>query len=66
MKTGEQVHLTSKLEGFEGYTIRYQWECDKHDGAGFQDVNGANSSDYTFSASAETLNWDWRLSVYYE
>ena len=66
MKVGEYVHLTSRIEGFDGYEIRYQWECDKHDGMGFQDVSGADSSEYSFRASAETLSWDWRLSVYYD
>ena len=65
MEVGETVLLTSRIEGFEGYEIRYQWECDKHDGAGFRDVDGANESEYGFSASADSLSWDWRLSVYY-
>ena len=66
MCVGENVRLTSKIEGFEGYTVRYQWECDKRDGAGFQEIAGANGSEYDFSASAESLCWDWRLSVYFE
>ena len=43
----------------------YQWECDKHDGAGFIEVEGANDSVYSYGATVETLRWDWRLSVYY-
>ena len=65
MSEGETVYLTSKLVGLDGYEIEYQWECDKHDGAGFRDVEGANSDTYTFNATVETLSWDWRLSVLY-
>lgn len=63
MSEGEPVYLTSKLEGFEGYEIRYQWECDK--GAGFENVEGANDATYSFEATAETLTYDWRLTVLY-
>ena len=59
-----RVNLTSRIEGFDGYEIRYQGECDKHDGAGFQDVAGANGSTYSVEATSETLKWEWRLSVY--
>ena len=65
VRVGEPVTLTSRIEGFDGFEIRYQWECDKHDGAGFLDVSGADEDSYTFSASAESMSWDWRLSVYY-
>lgn len=63
MTPGETVYLTSKLEGFEGYEIRYQWQCDKGDG--FEDVPDADGDTYSFSASVETLGYDWRLAVYY-
>lgn len=63
MTRGEPVYLTSYLTGFEGCEIYYQWQCDK--GNGFQDILGANSDSYTFSANKETLSWGWRLTVYY-
>ena len=63
MTEGETVTLTSKLEGFDGFEIRYQWECDK--GNGFEAVAGANDSSYAFAATQESLRWDWQLSVYY-
>lgn len=63
MSEGEPVYLTSKLEGYEGYEIRYQWECDK--GAGFEYVEGANDATYTFEATAESLCYNWRLTVFY-
>ena len=63
MKAGETVVLTSKLEGFDGFEIKYQWECDK--GEGFQPVADGNADAYAFEASQETLSWDWRLTVFY-
>ena len=63
MLVGEEVRLTSKISGFEGYEVSYQWQCDK--GNGFEDIAGANQSTYSFSATVETLKWSWRLIVYY-
>jgi len=64
MTPGETVYLTSKLEGFEGYTVSYQWQCDR--GNGLEDVPGANEATYAFEANAETLGYDWLLLVYFE
>lgn len=63
MVEGDIVQLTSRLEGFDGYEIRYQWECDK--GFGFEAVIGANADTYSFTLSDETLTWSWRLTVLY-
>ena len=63
MTEGEYVMLTSKLEGFDGLEVIYQWECDQGDG--FRKVENANDDVYVFRASTETLSWDWRLTVYY-
>ena len=60
---GEIIILTSLIEGFEGYEIMYQWECNKGDG--FRKVEGANADSYSFTATEETIGWDWRLTVYY-
>ena len=63
MTEGEDVHLTSRVEGFEGLEVFYQWECDQ--GQGFRKVENANEDAYVFKASAESLSWSWRLTVYY-
>ena len=63
MQLGEPVVLTCKLEGYEDCEVRYIWTCDKHDGQGFQPVEGGNSETYTFAASPETFSWDWQLRV---
>ena len=63
MTEGDYVLLSSKIEGFDGLDIIYQWECDQ--GNGFQPVENANNDTYAFRASTESLSWDWRLTVYY-
>ena len=63
MTPGETVYLTSVLTGFENYEVSYQWQCDM--GNGFVDVEGATSDTWSFSASVETLSYDWRLAIYY-
>ncbi len=63
MTPGETVYLTSVLTGFENHEVSYQWQCDM--GNGFVDVEGATSATWSFSASVETLSYDWRLAIYY-
>ena len=64
MRDGETVTLTSLLEGFEDCKeIRYQWQCDR--GAGFEAISGANGASYSYTVSAETLSYSWRLRVYF-
>ena len=63
MEEGETVNLTSKIEGFDGYEVLYQWECDQ--GSGFQPIEAANADSYSYIASAESLSWSWQLMVYY-
>lgn len=64
MTPGETIYLTSKLEGFDGYTVSYQWQYDR--GNGFEDIAEATADTYAFAASIETLGYDWRLVVSYE
>lgn len=64
MEEGEEISLTSKLEGFEDCAeIRYIWKVDK--GNGFEVVEGATGDTLTYTASIESLNWDWHLTVLY-
>ena len=64
MAPGETVTLSCKLEGFEGYTVSYQWQYDR--GNGFEDVPEATGETYSFEATVEMLAYDWSLLVYYE
>ncbi len=62
MPMGEEIKLTSLLEGFEeDQTILYQWECNK--GNGFEPIDGANGDSYSYEATVESLTWGFRLIV---
>ena len=63
MLLGERITLTSRLQGFDGYELKYVWECDK--GEGFAPVENGDSEDYAYIATAESLTWRWRLKVLY-
>lgn len=58
IRLGDPVTLTSEVKG---EVAGYQWECDKGDG--FEAIEGANEATYSFAATAESLCWDWRLTV---
>ena len=60
---GEIIYLTSKLKGFDGLDIAYQWQVDRGDGQGWVDVEGANRSKHMFVADKETISYSWRLVV---
>jgi len=60
---GEIIYLTSKLKGFDGLDIAYQWQVDRGDGEGWVDVEGANRSKHMFVADRETIQYSWRLIV---
>ena len=65
MEEGEPVYLTCELEGFEDCSeIVYIWKVDK--GNGFEIVPDANEATYCFPATAETLSWDWILTVRFQ
>ena len=60
---GEIIYLTSKLKGFDGLDIAYQWQVDRGDGAGWVDVEGAKRSKHMFVADKDTITYSWRLIV---
>lgn len=60
---GEIIYLTSKLEGFDGLDVSFQWQVDRGDGAGWVDVEGATRAKHMFIASKETIKYSWRLVV---
>ena len=60
---GEIIYLTSKLKGFDGLDIAYQWQVDRGDGEGWVDVEGANRSKHMFVADKDTITYSWRLIV---
>ena len=60
---GETITISSKLEGFDGLDVSYVWKVDK--GNGFEIIEGANAPEYSFTASQESLSWEWQLAVSY-
>ena len=60
---GDQITLTSELYGFGDHLVEYQWQVDKGEGAGWEDINGGNRYKYTFIANRETIQYSWRLIV---
>ena len=60
---GEIIYLSSKLKGFDGLDIAYQWQVDRGDGQGWVDVEGANRPKHMFVADRETIQYSWRLVV---
>jgi len=64
MDLGEPIILTSQIENSEYYkNITYQWECDK--GNGFEIVEDATESTYSYPATLESFSWSWRLIIHY-
>ncbi|MBR1584278.1 MAG: hypothetical protein IJ662_01905 [Clostridia bacterium] len=65
VKEGDVIELTGELQGFDQYTqFLYIWEVDQGDGW----VEAARGSEdhYAYVASAESLDWCWRLRVLYK
>lgn len=59
----EIITLYSKLIGFDGVNVRYQWQVDRGDGEGWVDVEGANGPTHSFVARKDTILYSWRLTI---
>ena len=59
---GEMIYLESHLVGFGDLQVAYQWQVDKNDGAGWQNV-GDNRDYYIFMATKDSVQYNWRLIV---
>lgn len=63
---GDIIELTGVLIGFDDVpdsAITFQWQVDRNDGQGWQDVEGANRWYYKFIANQDTILYNWRLIV---
>ena len=65
MYVNEQITLYAELSGFDGISVTYQWQYDKRDGNGFVNIPNATNATYSFLATDETINCDYRVIVYY-
>ncbi len=60
---GEIITLYSRLIGFDGVEVHYQWQVDRGDGAGWEDVEGATGPEHSFVARKDTILYSWRLTI---
>ena len=60
---GEIITLKSKLVGFDGVEVHYQWQVDRGDGEGWVDVEGATGPVHSFVARKDTILYSWRLTI---
>lgn len=62
VEEGTSVTLTAKLTGFDDVDYEIQWQRSE-DGTDWEDVDGANDTEYTFDITEETEGYLWRVSV---
>lgn len=60
---GEIITLYSRLTGFDDVEVHYQWQVDRGDGAGWEDVEGATGPEHSFVARKDTILYSWRLTI---
>lgn len=53
--------LEATLTGFEDQEVALQWQC--FDGTVWQDITGANETQYSFEVTEDNVNCQWRLKV---
>ena len=60
---GEIITLYSRLTGFDDVEVHYQWQVDRGEGAGWEDVEGATGPEHSFVARKDTILYSWRLTI---
>ena len=61
---GEVITLRSELRGFgDDEQVTYQWQVDRGEGNGWEDVEGATKDKHIFIADRTTIRYSWRLIV---
>ena len=61
---GEVITLRSELRGFDDdEQVTYQWQVDRGEGNGWEDVDGATKDKHVFIADRTTIRYSWRLIV---
>ncbi len=58
---GDSVTMSAELIGFDGTTVTLQWQ--QNTGGGWHDVSGANGLSFSYTATEETVNSQWRIAV---
>ena len=61
---GEVITLRCELIGFDDdEQVTYQWQVDRGEGNGWEDVEGATKGKHIFIADRNTIRYSWRLIV---
>ena len=61
---GDRITLSSELRGFgDDEQVTYQWQVDRGEGNGWEDVEGATKDKHVFIADRTTIRYSWRLIV---
>ena len=61
---GEVITLRCELIGFDDdEQVTYQWQVDRGEGNGWEDVEGATKDKHIFIADRTTIRYSWRLIV---
>ena len=59
VKDGDAINLFSKLTGFDGVEVKYQWQVNK--GNAWENIQDANEATYRMTITEENAGWLWRL-----
>lgn len=60
---GDRMTLSADVEGLNGKTCQFQWQCKNRDGGDWKDISGATERDYSFELDENTANLDYRVKV---
>ena len=64
---GDSVELTAVIktdEDLSGYKLKYQWQIDKNDGKGYQDIEKkAKKETYKFKLTEKNIHCNWRVQL---
>ena len=64
VKKNDFITLSSKLVGIDKDEVTsYQWQVDRGEGNGWEDVDGATKDKHVFIADRTTIRYSWRLIV---
>ena len=63
LKEGDPITLSAVLSGFEGKTVTYQWAIWNEATGAWENIAGAESADYTFAATEETIAYTYNVFV---
>ena len=61
MSEGDRITVSATLVGYDDCTVALQWQY--NDGEGWKDAQDGSGLSYSFEATSQTVNYDWRIAV---